>query len=559
MVQNQKINITAHPTGAGFDIQFLNGSISVPDAYGGYALSCGCGCGKTTGLTQFIVLKQDEGILYCVDTKSELEKMHQALLNNGILPDDMIMIHQDAAKDILSLYYSSPEKILGKKVVLITHCRLFADLINYFILYKPVLPIPTFDGDFSSLMQRSDIRKYILLDETPLFFKPFVTITRPALGNFVEKNNGVWHCKSVADMKEAYREFIENTNSDFFMANNYLNSLKKDIVFNLIPKYLRRWLNQSKKGNELTLNFYTADLVQRGMQAHVVVFEGAGDILLSSSTAFKLLDISQKYNTTVKFQQFPFPLIRQDANANITSTIAELANIINSTTNERYLIVVWKSIGSTNDEGAGVSEFRDRIWNELIASGIDAKRFEVTYYGAANTKSTNEFRDFENIILCGKWSISNDKAQQVCEAYMSKTTPEAQRLWYFVQLINRIAIRKHNGGTVRVWYSSDYAKTFIDKLDLYLNKNILPAIGFQVAWIEKAKKLKISQKQIRDIQILNVYDGNIGQSILGGRQYEVKITLDKLYSICKRSRKKRNGYKALKNKLALLGITLTIV
>lgn len=71
--------ITPHTTGPGFEIQFKNGCLDIPDRQGAYLLSTGCGAGKTQSIRELIQYKQDEGVLYCVDTKAEVDKMYNYL------------------------------------------------------------------------------------------------------------------------------------------------------------------------------------------------------------------------------------------------------------------------------------------------------------------------------------------------------------------------------------------------------------------------------------------------------------------------------------------------
>ena len=52
---NKAIQVRFHQDGPGMDIDFLNGSVSVPNEYGGYAISCGCGGGKTTAIKDIIM------------------------------------------------------------------------------------------------------------------------------------------------------------------------------------------------------------------------------------------------------------------------------------------------------------------------------------------------------------------------------------------------------------------------------------------------------------------------------------------------------------------------
>ena len=190
---------------------------------------------------------------------------------------------------------------------------------------------------------------------------------------------------------------------------------------------------------------------------------------------------------------------------------------------------------------------------------VNEEKFEITYYGASNTKSTNEFREFENIVLCGKWDILNNKASQIDEAYLSSTSAQDQRLWYFVQLITRTAIRKHNGGKVKVWYSSDFSEKFINQLDRYFNQNTLYDItNDTITWVKKLDEQRIRKNVRDDIIKLNLVNENVSLSILGNRPYELKMTLEDIYQLLPRAERKVKHYIPLRDNFSKLGITLTI-
>ena len=143
---------------------------------GAYIVDKACGKGKTTEIFDFIVLHYYEGILYCVDTIAELQKMYDklnaALIQTGkIFPEDLLMITSDPnihARGNLYSYHSNPEPLFSKKILLITHIRFFTSLINLFLIYRPVAPTPPFDGNFQSLLTRGDLRQWIFFDETPM-------------------------------------------------------------------------------------------------------------------------------------------------------------------------------------------------------------------------------------------------------------------------------------------------------------------------------------------------------------------------------------------------------
>lgn len=577
ITQTRRIAVTPHTTGNGFELELLNGKVSIPDQQKGYIISCGCGAGKTTAIRQLICQKYHDGILYAVDTVEELEKMNAYLFQKGIT--DILMLHSGIWKDTLKSYYEHPELIMTHKVLLITHCRLFSDLINYFLLYKPYPLREDFDGDFQKLMSRKDLRKYIILDETPLFFKPFACIPRSALGNFADYDpaQDCFKPKSEAEMRAYYKHFIEGTTADFRQVNG-LTIRKKEVLFQLLQRNFDTLIGDRHK-KDADFHFYTSDLVQKGMQTHVLMFEGAADILIGRQSKFELIDIPDKYCSTVNFRPFHFSQDRKEREyikgEEYALMLNELVGIINSSP-YCSLVVVWKNIGKKgeeewDEEGAGVSAYRDFVRDELIRRGADAAKLTVddgcstvTYYGAANTKSTNVFRDCRNIILMGNWSIKYDKAQQVSKAYGSVTTAREQRLWYFVQLINRTALRQHDPNiTINVHYSDSFPSDFIGQLNDYLNSNTFERKSDEVKDIleERLEEEGIRKNLRADIIALNDgFDRSIGDHIIKGDNEELHLSIapEKLYSICKRSEHKPSKYKALIEILNSLKIRLFI-
>ena len=171
----ERINVTIHPGGNGFDIPFPFGTIVVPDTPDGYCISSGCGSGKTESIKSLIRQKWDQGILYCVDTKNECSRMYQWIVDNLIgeilhgetlKPNDVLMIHSDADFEKMREYKTHPENVVGIRILIITHVRFFTDLINYFLLYEPNNPnpvVPIFDGDFKKLMQQDNLRNIFFL------------------------------------------------------------------------------------------------------------------------------------------------------------------------------------------------------------------------------------------------------------------------------------------------------------------------------------------------------------------------------------------------------------
>ena len=312
-------NIEPHSTGPGFLMRLKTGEIDVPNERGGYIVSSGCGSGKTESIKSLIRNKYNGGILYCVDTKEELDKMYNWIIDNlvdvmpGLKKEDVMIISSDDEHYIsLSEYKDNPEIIMQKKILLITHVRFWTDLINFFLIYKPTSDVDPFDGDFRKLMIRDDLRGYIVFDETPTFIKPFVTFSSVMMGNFTDiDNEGKTRSKKPEDIERFYDRFIKGTSSEIFNTKYRIGRIKKQVALNLIPDYYDSWSISGKK--ELSISFYPADLCPDNttINTHILIFEGVGDILFKDIRNYKLLDTSEKYNTVVDFQKLEFGITRK--------------------------------------------------------------------------------------------------------------------------------------------------------------------------------------------------------------------------------------------------------
>lgn len=285
-------DITPHSTGPGFRMRLKTGEIDVPDGRGGYIVSSGMGSGKTESIKSLIRHKHDEGILYCVDTKDELEKMFGWIVENlvveGVLRmEDVMIISSDPGRaDFLGQYRDNPGVLMEKKVILITHVRFWTDLINHFLIYKPQKEVAPFDGDFRTLMGRDDLRGYVIFDETPTFINPFVEFDRSMLGIFGKTDeNGNIVCKPPEELGRYYDLFIRGGKNDLFNQAYRINRMKRDVVLGLIPKYYGSWVMSDT--DKVGITFYPVDLCPGGMtiSTHILIFEGAGNILSEAPPA----------------------------------------------------------------------------------------------------------------------------------------------------------------------------------------------------------------------------------------------------------------------------------
>ena len=558
-------DITPHSTGPGFRMRLKTGEIDVPDGRGGYIVSSGMGSGKTESIKSLIRHKHDEGILYCVDTKDELEKMFGWIVENlvveGVLRmEDVMIISSDPGRaDFLGQYRDNPGVLMEKKVILITHVRFWTDLINHFLIYKPQKEVAPFDGDFRTLMGRDDLRGYVIFDETPTFINPFVEFDRSMLGIFGKTDeNGNIVCKPPEELGRYYDLFIRGGKNDLFNQAYRINRMKRDVVLGLIPKYYGSWVMSDT--DKVGITFYPVDLCPGGMtiSTHILIFEGAGNILFRGSTRFTLLDTESKYNTVTDFRRMDFGLSRKCFDeAGFGTFVKRIGRLIDKPS----LIVCWKDING-DDDGPGKSGYAERFRRLLVAEGVDPGLFTVTYYGATDNKSTNSYRDVEQILLCGDWNLPNTESAKIRRAYGTSTDPHSQKDWYFSQLITRIGIRKHIEGEVyTVWHTDDFDERFIERMDAYFNENrvIGKASVSHNDWEKRLEGMKIRSNIKEEIRLLARYDKDMQRAITMDSEYTKEVTFCYLEMIgIKRGKRERGRYKALIDVLKTMGINLVI-
>lgn len=558
-------DITPHSTGPGFRMRLKTGEIDVPDGRGGYIVSSGMGSGKTESIKSLIRHKHDEGILYCVDTKDELEKMFGWIVENlvveGVLRmEDVMIISSDPGRaDFLGQYRDNPGVLMEKKVILITHVRFWTDLINHFLIYKPQKEVAPFDGDFRTLMGRDDLRGYVIFDETPTFINPFVEFDRSMLGIFGKTDeNGNIVCKPPEELDRYYDLFIRGGRNDLFNQAYRINRMKRDVVLGLIPKYYGSWMMSDT--DKVSITFYPVDLCPEDMtiSTHVLIFEGAGNILFRGSTRFTLLDTESKYNTVTDFRRMDFGLSRKCFDeAGFGTFVKRIGRLIDKPS----LIVCWKDING-DDDGPGKSGYAERFRRLLVAEGVGPGLFTVTYYGATDNKSTNSYRDVEQILLCGDWNLPNTESAKIRRAYGTSTDPHSQKDWYFSQLITRIGIRKHIQGEVyTVWYTDDFDGRFIERMDAYFNENRV--IGRSPVsnndWEKRLEGMRIRSNIKKEIRLLTGYDRDMQRAIVMEQKYTKEVTFAYLEMIgIKRGKRERGRYKALIDVLKTMGINLVI-
>lgn len=552
-----------------------NGStLYLPNQFGAWILSTGCGSGKTTMYKDLIKEHWQEGILYTVDSRLECVAMYQWVMTNieGIRESDVFMIFtkgsdnklQIMAENNLNAYKQNPGILLSKKVVIIPHPRLFCDIPGYFLVYNPGLTeLPVFDGDFKKLMTRDDLRQWILIDETPQFFKPFAEV--PGWLPLLMRGKG------ESEISKLYEERIKGLKYDPFPNQKMkMNQMKSDSTLTIMRKRIPKWMKEKQK-DIYKIQFGPKDLQQSGMKTHLYLAEGAGDVLFSGIKGYKLININPKYTSKLSLVPFKFSLNRKTVPGELEKQVFlnTLKGIIDNEY-QKVLIVVWKEFRGENSiddsEAANESQWRDEVKDGLQKLGVPESKFRITYYGASDCKSTNAYRECGSIVCCGKWMLPGSSVDKLNEGFGGMCDIGDYNLYQYIQLVSRIGLRNNTGDTYKMYYSGDFKDQkgnfpLGNRLLEYINNNNLLPIKPKVPrWVKRLESIKNGQTQKDSIMAL-LGMGYLDEKMLedNSNANQVKIKLADIAAIIPHSRKpRRDDYKFLIKTLGHLGISLTI-
>ena len=537
-------------------------SIKLPDDVGNYIISTGCGSGKTYWLERFAMMHYRDGMLIVVDSIVSANSLYSHLLQLGLDPKNVMMIHSQADFGVQNEYANNPQEVTKKKVLIMTNVRLYTEYPPVYLLYdKNGVALAPFDGDWKKLMNNPKTRRWIIIDEIPGFIQNYATVSKPLLGLFGEDDgNGGYKPKALSKMRDAYDTFIAHTDIEFFETSTALGKLRTDTILSIIQN---NYAEMMRTLGNAVVQFTPSDLCSS--RSLVLIMEGAGDILFKDSSKYEVVDMPQKYRSKAHFQEFSVSnLCRRNSNhqAVIKSMVEAVITILSSVKGQT-LIVCWNDFkgddtGATSDDkSSNDSPIATNLSKELSEANIPQGKYSIIYYGSAESKAVNTYKDYSNIILLGKWvlpiSTSSDKFNK---AFKTNTTITRYMLWEYVQLITRTSIRQ--GKDIQVFYTDDHNKDFISTLEKYLNQNILDIPEEHKDWRDKVKMINNGKRVISHIERLVQRFPYIPKKITeGGKDRTITITLKEINSILGKKKKKRD-YKLLTDILRRFGIFLDI-
>ena len=544
-------------------IKLKNRNVELPDDVGNFILSTGCGSGKTYWLERFILTHYMEGMLIIVDSIVSANSLYFDLLTKlGLDANDMMLIHSKTDYDVMNEYANNPEEVTKKKVLIMTNVRLYTEYPPVYLLYnKNGVTLSSFDGDWKKLMNNPNTRRWIIIDEIPGFIQKYATVSKLHLGVLGETDdNGGYKAKEFIVMEKDYNTFIAHSDAALFATTTALGKLKTDSALYIIK---HKYLDMMKVQGDAVIQFSPCDF--QTTKSLVLIMEGAGDVLFKDSSIYKLIDIPQKYRAKADFHSFNVPNLNRRSNKHqelIKSMVQSVIAILSSVKG-KTLIACWNDFkgedkGTTSDN----QESKDSstvalLSEELTKADIPLDSFSIIYYGSAESKAVNDFKDYSNIILLGKWSLPvSTSSEKFNKAFLTNTTLTRYMLWEYVQLITRIAIRQDRD--INVFYSDDHNKDFMLTLEKYFNQNILDIPEEHIDWRDKVKKLNNGKRVVSQIERLSQRFPYIPQMIVEGNQDKtINVSLKEVNNLIGKT-KKRRDYKHLISILQKFGISLVL-
>ena len=544
-------------------INLKNCSVELPDDVGNFILSTGCGSGKTYWLERFILTHYMEGMLIVVDSIVSANTLHSHLLNLlGLDANDMMLIHSQTDYDVQNEYANSPEEVTKKKVLIMTNVRLYTEYPPVYLLYnKNGVALSPFDGDWKKLMNNPNTRRWIIIDEIPGFIQKYATVSKQLLGVLgADDGNGGYKAKEFVAMEKFYNTFIAHSDAALFDTTTVLGKLKTETALSVIE---HEYSNMMKVQGDAAIQFSPCDFQTNN--SLVLIMEGAGDVLFKDSSIYRLIDIPNKYRVKADFHSFNVPNLNRRSNKHqelIKSMVQSVITILSSVKG-KTLIACWNDFkgedkGTTSDnQESKDSPIVALFSEELTKADIPLDSFSIIYYGSAESKAVNDFKDYNNIILLGKWSLPvSTSSEKFNKAFQTNTTLTRYMLWEYVQLITRIAIRQDRD--INVFYSDDHNKDFMLTLEKYFNQNILDIPEEHIDWRDKVKKLNNGKRIVSQIERLSQRFPYIPQMIVEGNQNKtINVSLKEVNNLIGKN-KKRRDYKLLISILQKFGISLVL-
>ena len=535
--------------------------------------------------------------------------------------EDIVVLHSDYSSEGTdkNLWENNPKELLNKKIILCTHHKLLNEPIDLLLSYNYVYN-PAYSKKMSVLcaIANSMPRQWILIDEGIEMNSYSRIIPKDALANlgefrfekYVEDNSLGYtrylyvkvdepilvrrdaYFSTFKENAELLRKFSNSSKCLLKEEKTELDKLRNEQILGEVYENFLFYAN-SNNDTSVKVSYGLHSLSVQNMKTHLLLLDGTSDITLKDSKKFKLLTFPNKYNGDISISIFPFNLKRSpkidssivDPDSyikdKIKSTIDSLENILKL--NKKTLIFTWKNLKSResediNDEDSSdkefvkssnevnsSKEFYNYISSELSNRGFMKDRdFSIEYYGSGRDKAINDYRDYDAVVLLGKYQVPDKVISEFNLAYDTTITSTEYYSNRVIQAICRTRIRKHEGLSLNIYMSSDWSNEVIRYVSKYLNTGVASTVivdkkdSIDYMYSELINK-GLTPSWSKKIATLSTYNRNIFDSIINEVQYSTEISLNEIFEILPMSEKKLRSYDSIVSKLSKLGIILNII
>ena len=293
------------------------------------------------------------------------------------------------------------------------------------------------------------------------------------------------------------------------------------------------------------------------------LFDGTGDLTFENSLRFNVRTVRNKYNSPIEYIKIKNSIGRYHRESSLISNqdeikrlldenITRMINIINE--NDKVLFLVWKNFKLKSSvkrtDSINISEtifnndflladyYSHKICENLGVQYTGNKRikynnkeFSIIHYQSGLDKATNEFRDYNSIVLFGNFLVPEDAVVNFNKMYDCSTSYLKFTTYQLTQSICRTRIRKHKGESIRIYYTNDWDDNYIMYLNMYLTNSVnwmdinkindtgILSISDKVRLSDDVLIDNIQNKWRKDLKSLIEYDDNIRVALLNKSSY----------------------------------------
>ena len=543
--------------------------------------------------------------------------------------NDVIVLHCENSEGN-DLFMNRPEDIGDKLIVICTHYKLTHEYPE--ILFKKnfdqrihMVPETGLRRSVTRTMQYGSKyglpRQFVLIDELPTCDIVRARIEKPLMGILMDTvDNSEWSINEFGQryiskldmrykkfddfskMEYSYNTRAKGTSLSITKGDSEIDKFRTKLPLEVLYERFHEY-NPNSEIIDAEVKYNFTDLILSGMETRFWLFDGTGDLTFENSLRFNVRTVRNKYSSPIEYIKIKNSIGRYHRESSLINNqneikrlldenIKRMINIINE--NDKVLFLVWKNFKLKSSvkrtDSINISE---TIFNNdfLLADycshkicenlGIqytgnkhikyNNKEFSIIHYQSGLDKATNEFMDYDSIVLFGNFLVPEDAVVNFNKMYDCSTSYLKFTTYQLTQSICRTRIRKHKGENIRIYYTNDWDDNYIMYLNMYLTNSVnwmdinkindtgILSISDKVRLSDDVLIDNIQNKWRKDLKSLIEYDDNIRVALLNKSKYSLTIELKVMNIISPRKDLRVREYYPLINYLRKLGIELTVI